>query len=88
VQFYVIEEWVHHSVHYLGVYKLGGPYWRYINRHHAYHHSPQGSELAFGLTNGFWDIVFGTRVPEEARRRLYGRRSRGRRHTLGNRKAA
>ena len=42
VQFYVIEEWVHHSVHYLGLYKLGGPYWRYINRHHAYHHRPQG----------------------------------------------
>jgi sterol desaturase/sphingolipid hydroxylase (fatty acid hydroxylase superfamily) len=75
VQFYVIEEWVHHSVHYQGLYKLGGPYWRYINRHHAYHHSPQGSELAFGLTNGFWDLVFGTRIPEPARRLLYGPRA-------------
>jgi hypothetical protein len=34
MQFYVIEEWVHHSVHYLSHYGLGGPYWTYINRHH------------------------------------------------------
>jgi hypothetical protein len=74
VQFYVVEEWVHHSVHFLGVYHLRGSYWRYINRHHAYHHSPRGSEQAFGLTNGFWDVVFGTRIPGEERRRLYGPR--------------
>jgi sterol desaturase/sphingolipid hydroxylase (fatty acid hydroxylase superfamily) len=75
VQSYVIEEWVHHSVHYLGLYRFGGPYWRYINRHHAYHHSPRGSELAFGLTNGFWDVVLGTRIPPEDRQLLYGRRA-------------
>jgi sterol desaturase/sphingolipid hydroxylase (fatty acid hydroxylase superfamily) len=74
VQCYVIEEWVHHSVHYLGLYKLGGPYWRYINRHHAWHHSPHGDQTAFGLTNGFWDVVFGTRVPAPARAKLYRRR--------------
>lgn len=74
MQSYVAEEWVHQSVHYLFLYRFKGPYWRYINRHHSYHHSPQGSELAFGLTNGFWDGVFGTRIPEKDRRLLYGRR--------------
>jgi hypothetical protein len=73
MQFYVIEEWVHHSVHYLSHYGLGGPYWTYINRHHAWHHSPRGSETAFGLTNGFWDIVFRTRIPADIRERLYHR---------------
>jgi sterol desaturase/sphingolipid hydroxylase (fatty acid hydroxylase superfamily) len=72
MQSYVLEEWVHQSVHYIYLYKFGGPYWRYICRHHAYHHSPQGAELAYGLTNGFWDIVFHTRVPERERRLLYG----------------
>lgn len=74
MQSYVVEEWVHQSVHYVRLYGLGGPYWRYINRHHSYHHSPQGSELAFGLTNAFWDIVFATRVPERERRLMYGPR--------------
>lgn len=74
MQSYVVEEWVHQSVHYLFLYGFKGPYWRYINRHHCYHHSPQGSELAFGLTNGFWDIAFGTRIPMKDRRLLYGRR--------------
>jgi len=75
MQSYVVEEWVHQSVHYLFLYKLGGPYWRYINCHHCYHHSPGGSELAFGLTNEFWDIAFRTRVPERERRLMYGLRS-------------
>ena len=71
---YVAEEWVHHSVHFVSVYGLKGPYWWYITRHHQYHHSPRGSELAFGLTNGLWDLVFGTRIPARDRRLLYGRR--------------
>lgn len=72
VQAYVIEEWIHQSVHFIAIYKLKGPYWRYITRHHSYHHSPRGSELAFGLTNGIWDIPFDTRIPPEDRRLLYG----------------
>lgn len=74
MQAYVVEEWVHQGTHYPSLYGLGGPYWAYITRHHAYHHSPRGAELAFGLTNGFWDVVFGTRVPEKDRRLLYGRK--------------
>ena len=69
LQSYIIEEWVHHSVHF---YAFRGRYFRYIRKHHLYHHSPRGSEVGFGLTNGFWDVVRHTRIPEEERRRLYG----------------
>jgi len=67
---YIAEEWVHHSVHF---YHFSNPYFRYIKRHHLYHHSPKGEDVGYGLTNGFWDIVFDTRIPGELRRRLYAR---------------
>ena len=67
-QSYVVEEWVHYSVHFE---QYKGRYFRYIKKHHLYHHSPRGVETGFGLTNGFWDIVFETRLPEEARALLY-----------------
>ncbi len=75
MQTYVVEEWVHQSVHYISLYRFRGAYWRYIQRHHCYHHSPRGSELAFGLTNGCWDVLFGTRIPEKDRRLLFSPRS-------------
>jgi hypothetical protein len=28
-------------------------------------------EIAFGLTNGFWDIVYDTRIPPPIREALY-----------------
>ncbi len=62
MQSYVVEEWIHHAVHYPTVYGLGGAYWRYIVRHHAWHHSPRGTNSAFGLSSGAWDVVFGTRL--------------------------
>jgi hypothetical protein len=68
VQAYVVEEWVHHSVHF---YDFKNYYFRYIRRHHLYHHSPKGMEIAFGLTNGFWDVVYRTRIPPRIRRALY-----------------
>jgi Fatty acid hydroxylase len=71
VQCYVIEEWVHHSVHF---YNFRSPYFRYIKRHHFYHHSPKGLEEGYGLTNGFWDIIFKTRYPAPVREALYHRR--------------
>ena len=71
---YIVEEWVHHSVHF---YHFKNPYFRYIKRHHLYHHSPKGEGVGYGLTNGFWDIVFATRIPEEQRRRLYARARKG-----------
>jgi sterol desaturase/sphingolipid hydroxylase (fatty acid hydroxylase superfamily) len=67
-QSYVIEEWVHYSVHFE---HFKGRYFRYIKKHHLYHHSPRGYDLGFGLTNGIWDIVFDTRLPAEARALLY-----------------
>ena len=65
---YVAEEWVHHSVHF---YRFDNRYFQYIRRHHLYHHSPKGMEVAFGLSNGFWDIVWDTRISEEERIALY-----------------
>ena len=74
VQSYIVEEWVHHSVHF---YRFRGRYFRYIKRHHLYHHSPKGMEVAYGLTNGLWDVVCRTRIPPEIRHALYGRKGFG-----------
>jgi sterol desaturase/sphingolipid hydroxylase (fatty acid hydroxylase superfamily) len=68
LQAYIVEEWVHHSVHF---YEFRGRYFRYIKRHHLYHHSPKGMNVAYGLTNGLWDIVFDTRIPADVRLSLY-----------------
>jgi sterol desaturase/sphingolipid hydroxylase (fatty acid hydroxylase superfamily) len=70
VQSYVAEEWIHHSVHF---YNFRNPYFRYIKRHHLYHHSPKGEKMGYGLTNGFWDIVCRTRYPREVLTALYRR---------------
>jgi sterol desaturase/sphingolipid hydroxylase (fatty acid hydroxylase superfamily) len=69
VQAYVVEEWVHHSVHF---YHFQNPYFRYIKRHHLYHHSRRGSGMGFGLTSGVWDVVHDTRIPADVRVALYG----------------
>lgn len=69
IQAYIVEEWVHHSVHF---YRFRNRYFQYIQRHHLYHHSPRGKDIAFGLSNGIWDVVCATRIPAEDRRRLYG----------------
>jgi hypothetical protein len=68
IQAYIAEEWVHHSVHFC---QFKGRYFQYIKRHHLYHHSPKGSEVAFGLTNGFWDVACETRIPGAIREALY-----------------
>jgi sterol desaturase/sphingolipid hydroxylase (fatty acid hydroxylase superfamily) len=68
---YVVEEWVHYSVHF---HHFRGRYFEYIRRHHLYHHSPHGRQVAFGLSNGVWDFLLrSTRIPEPERVRLYGR---------------
>ncbi len=68
LQAYILEEWVHHSVHF---YNFRGKYFRYIKRHHLYHHSPKGMNVAYGLTNGFWDLMFDTRISAGIRQALY-----------------
>ena len=78
VQAYIAEEWVHHSVHFC---EFRGRYFRYIKRHHLYHHSPKGSAVAYGLSNGFWDVVSGTRISAPLRRALYARPGGGSRHS-------
>jgi sterol desaturase/sphingolipid hydroxylase (fatty acid hydroxylase superfamily) len=70
---YVLEEWVHHSVHY---YNFRSPYFRYIKKHHVYHHTSQGMNRGFGTTSAIWDTIIGTRFPETVRQRLYGRSRR------------
>jgi sterol desaturase/sphingolipid hydroxylase (fatty acid hydroxylase superfamily) len=78
-QSYVIEEWVHYSVHFE---QYKGRYFRYIKKHHLYHHSPRGFDLGFGLTNGLWDIVFDTRLPEDARALLYQQKKKATKPTV------
>lgn len=68
---YVAEEWIHHSVHY---YRFDNRYFQYIKKHHLFHHSARGAESGFGLTSGAWDAIVGTRIAEEDRRRLYGKK--------------
>lgn len=68
---YIAEEWIHLSVHF---YRFRNPYFRYIRRHHLYHHSPKGMGMAYGLSNGFWDVIYGTRIPVAIRRALHERR--------------
>lgn len=70
-QCYVIEEWIHHSVHF---YNFKNRYFRYIKRYHRYHHTKPGMELGFGLTSGIWDFPFGTRYPKAIRHALSTRR--------------
>lgn len=70
MQAYIVEEWIHHSVHFC---HFRGRYFRYIKRHHLYHHSPKGSKVGYGLTSGLWDVVWRTRIPETDRRALYSR---------------
>jgi sterol desaturase/sphingolipid hydroxylase (fatty acid hydroxylase superfamily) len=70
MQAYIVEEWVHHSVHFCS---FKGLYFQYIKRHHLYHHSPKGTHVGFGLTSGTWDMICDTRIPEADRRGLYAR---------------
>jgi hypothetical protein len=60
LQSYVIEEWIHYSVHFC---RFRSRYFQYIRFHHWYHHSPRGAAQGFGLTSGLWDRISGTRIP-------------------------
>jgi sterol desaturase/sphingolipid hydroxylase (fatty acid hydroxylase superfamily) len=65
---YVVEEWVHYTVHF---HLFTSRYFVYIRKHHLYHHSARGAETAYGLSSGLWDVPFGTRIPQKDRRILY-----------------
>jgi hypothetical protein len=70
VQGYIVTEWIHHCMHF---YRFRDPYFRYVRRHHFYHHSPRGAGRGYGVTNGFWDIPFRSRYPAEVRWALHRR---------------
>ena len=55
---YLLEEWLHHGMHFKN-YK--NPYFRYVRSHHLYHHSRHGAGLAYGITSGVWDVILATR---------------------------
>src|SRR5262245_59214222 len=61
---YVVEEWIHYAVHF---HRLPSRYFAYIRRHHHYHHSRHGQDVAFGLSSGVWDVPLGTRIPRKGR---------------------
>jgi len=70
VEGYILEEWVHYSIHFL---KIRNPYFRYVKRFHLYHHSPKGIDRGYGITGGFWDFGFDSRYPEQVRERLFAK---------------
>lgn len=70
IQCYVAEEWVHHCIHF---YNFRNRYFRHIKGYHLYHHSSHGIQMGYGITSGFWDIIFRTRFPVTIRQRLSGR---------------
>jgi len=61
---YVVEEWTHHALHY---WNFKWSYFQYARGRHLYHHSRHGVGIAFGVTSGFWDVAYGTRIPARAR---------------------
>ena len=68
-QSYIAEEWIHHATHF---YNFRDPYFRYMKKHHFYHHTSQGMTRGFGTSSGILDAIFQTRFPENVRQRLYG----------------
>jgi sterol desaturase/sphingolipid hydroxylase (fatty acid hydroxylase superfamily) len=60
LQCYVIEEWVHYSVHF---HQFRSAYFEAIRKHHLFHHSARGAHVAFGLSNTLWDAPLGTPAP-------------------------
>ena len=71
-QSYIAEEWIHHATHY---YNFRDPYFRYMKKHHLYHHTSQGMTRGFGTSSGILDVIFTTRYPRNVRQRLYGGRN-------------
>jgi sterol desaturase/sphingolipid hydroxylase (fatty acid hydroxylase superfamily) len=64
---YTTEEWLHHAMHF---WNYDWSYLQYVRRRHLYHHSRHGVGVAYGISSGIWDAVFGTRIPAAERQRL------------------
>jgi hypothetical protein len=67
-QSYIAEEWIHHATHF---YNFKDPYFRYMKKHHLYHHTSHGMTRGFGTSSGILDFIFMTRYPSNVRQRLY-----------------
>jgi sterol desaturase/sphingolipid hydroxylase (fatty acid hydroxylase superfamily) len=65
---YVGEEWIHYFLHFG---KSRNGLFRHLKRYHLYHHSPRGIKEGYGITSGFWDIVFHTQYPRPIRKSLF-----------------
>lgn len=70
-QSYIAEEWIHHATHFSN---FRDPYFRYMKKHHLYHHTSHGMTRGFGTSSGILDFIFMTRFPMKVRERLYGGR--------------
>jgi 4-hydroxysphinganine ceramide fatty acyl 2-hydroxylase len=57
---FIGEEWTHYALH---LHPLPGRYYRRLRRHHAFHHSIVGAELAWGVSSPLWDILLRTGGP-------------------------
>jgi cyclopropane-fatty-acyl-phospholipid synthase len=54
---YVLEEWIHHAIHYCA---FNHPAFRALKRHHFVHHAGPGTESNYGLSSPLWDVLLGT----------------------------
>ncbi len=67
MQSYVGEKWLHYFLHFG---RFRNRYFRHLKRYHLYQHSPRGMENGYGITSGFWDLVFRTQYPKPVRKSL------------------
>jgi cyclopropane-fatty-acyl-phospholipid synthase len=54
----------HHATHHAGLGR--GAWWQRRRRWHALHHRHADRAVCFGVTTGFWDRLFGTRLDAAA----------------------
>jgi sterol desaturase/sphingolipid hydroxylase (fatty acid hydroxylase superfamily) len=57
---FIGEEWTHYALH---LHPLPSRYYRRLRRHHAFHHTLAGAELAWGVSSPLWDILLRTGGP-------------------------
>jgi sterol desaturase/sphingolipid hydroxylase (fatty acid hydroxylase superfamily) len=56
---YVLEEWIHHAIHYCSFHH---PWFLALRRHHSLHHAAPGTESNYGLSSPLWDVLLGTKL--------------------------
>ncbi len=62
---YLFYDITHYAVHHFNI-KSG--YWKKLKDHHAIHHYKY-EDLGFGVSNTFWDKLFGTTYPEKDKKK-------------------